>query len=374
MARFSSVSWSIAAVLLVLSLPRATHAQTQVTTCGQAYTGLAYLVGDLDCSSSGEPFAVRLQGGATLDLAGFTLTSSTAGVLCDDQCTVLSSVAGGAIEGAGGFHFGVNAGRARILGVEIRGFQYGIYAFGLRGEDILVEGNERGIECHVRRLLLRRAVVRDNSLNGVIVDGGLSAVRAAISDSTITGNGTNGIVFGSALGKKLVKIDGTEISGNGSSGIADFTVATVRDSVIDGNGAHGLDGFDARIAGSEITGNQQIGVHTVRATLASATVTMNGVGGIGDPQSAPCDLDQKVRTKDSTISLNGEWGIWSCRPQLVASTLSGNGTAAGCGSSLACADVASELAPALSDGATCQTSYVAASGIPGSNWGVCAAD
>ena len=55
-------------------------------------------------------------------------------------------------------------------------------------------------------------------------------------------------------------------------------------------------------------------------------------------------------------------------------TATGNGTGDGCGMTRSCANLMTCRQPKLDSTSSCATSYVNGSGLPGSDWNVCAAD
>ena len=59
---------------------------------------------------------------------------------------------------------------------------------------------------------------------------------------------------------------------------------------------------------------------------------------------------------------------------LKRTTVSGSGGAVECGVTASCADLDTDVLPALKPGAVCETSHVYSSGIPGTSWGICAND
>jgi hypothetical protein len=150
---------------------------------------------------------------------------------------------------------------------------------------------------------------------------------------------------------------------------------------ITGSGEHGVRAtVKVKLIGVTITGSAENGVEahnfaeTAKAVIKNSTITGNAGMGV--------NADKGVQLSGSTVSNNGGHGVRmgesTChRGRLVVkgSNVSGNGTAPACGVSAACADLAScSGPPRLSVGASCGTSYVLGSGIPGSAWGVCSLD
>ena len=75
------------AALFVIAVPElAASEETVVTSCGEVVGRRAVLGADLDCTSH-SGFALSLRRGATLSLAGHTLTARDSGIWCD-RCRV----------------------------------------------------------------------------------------------------------------------------------------------------------------------------------------------------------------------------------------------------------------------------------------------
>ncbi len=136
---------------------------------------------------------------------------------------------------------------------------------------------------------------------------------------------------------------------------------TVREVTVSGNAGHGVDSMSGKVK------------------LEDATITGNGIDGVAAFLS--------VNSMGSTVTGNGRFGI-STRPdgpvpggapcsetgkasfKLNFTTVTGNGTDADCGATLACADVAvCERAPQLRS-SVCGTSHRLESGIPGDTLGL----
>jgi hypothetical protein len=141
-----------------------------------------------------------------------------------------------------------------------------------------------------------------------------------------------------------------------------------------------------RIEGVTLTGNDTglyvvgSGKPTSRAVIRSSTVSDNITEGVRSLGS--------VKATDSTVAGNGMYGIAmglgsqgsffssGGKIALKDSVVTGNGlTHPDCGSMLVCADLATDsVRPRVQGGSACDTSYEVASGMPGSNWGVCSLD
>ena len=179
---------------------------------------------------------------------------------------------------------------------------------------------------------------------GVIVTGnadtGVRAKASAIvSDSTITANGVDGIEADAS-----VKLAGTTVTGNGGDGVRAKKRASLKTSTVSGNGGDGV-----RADGS--------------ATLSESSVADNGGDGV--------HAESRASVKLSSVTGNGFDGARGLKVTLKDATATGNGIDPACGVSDDCADVASELPPAVSAASACDTSRRTEDG---GTWGVCAAD
>ncbi len=365
-------------VTLLLLASEFAAAATEVTACGQTFSGSGFLAADLDCTGF-VGNAVTIDGG-TLDLRGFTLTGGTQnGVACARNCTVLSDPPGGRIDGAGGgvSVFGddlvplapfVNV---RISDVELDGHLAGASATGrltlydstvsnpsdpfaeLSGSSVkLVRTNVASLPgrvvgdrvriidsllaaCGTTECLNGRVTVRNSTVSGS-GDAGIRGTQVSVIDSSVTGNAGSGVAFFG--GPERLRVVRSGITANGGRGISGESAGRVviKDSDVSGNALEGIFELDViSIEGSTITNNGRSGVSTGSTAVFSL-----------------CD----VRISDSTFS--------------------GNGTdLAVCGVSETCADIATcGQAPDLQGTTTCETSYDTDSGFPGTSWGVCSLD
>jgi hypothetical protein len=152
--------------------------------------------------------------------------------------------------------------------------------------------------------------------DGIRHSTGVLTVRNAV----ITGNPRFGIV--SLAGK--VKLQNVTVSGNGIDGVAAYRSVQARDSIVTGNARFGI---SSRPDGTNVEGG------------------------------APCTETAKASIK------------------LHATAVTGNGTGTECGTTAACADLATcGRSPQIVKASSCDTSYVLESGIPGDTLGVCTAD
>jgi hypothetical protein len=200
-----------------------------ITSCEQfvpsGETGV--LMQDLTCPSPPtwpfSPTGVVLDGGASLDLNGFTIRGdgTGVGVSCTAQrvetsrqpCTVTGP---GAVTA---FENGIDGG-----------------GWALVVTDLVVHGNTIGISTpKMRRLVLRRVVARDNLQNGIY------AQRLESEDVVATGNGRRGV--STRVASRIVRLTAT---GNGDEGLH---VGVLRTRVVDST----LIGNDDPTAGFDVT-------------------------------------------------------------------------------------------------------------------------
>jgi len=340
----------IAGVYLLLLSTAPASAQVAVDTCGQVVSDSGVLVADLDCVGVLGPYesAVTLRGGKReLDLAGFTVRGGRYAVECEGNCSVTSSAPGAAIADA---------------------TLFGIYS------------------C--ANLKLENVAISDNGSDGVRVGN-----RGRLANLSLSGNGGSGVSAGS-LGTNCsgepvgrakagaLRLDGVSATNNGRHGvsvggkvklqdtIASFnasrgvfaTQIAARDSTIEGNGAAGLDAGDHQLPGRKMI-------------VRRCSVIDNAWYGIveGDPYS----VLKRFQVRDSEVTGNGWGGIVSkgteVTPEVRNTKAIGNTLGPACSSGL-CGDIATAREPRVDDDVQCDTSYVQGSGVPGTNWGICALD
>jgi hypothetical protein len=200
-----------------------------ITSCEQLVpsgeTGV--LMQDLVCPRPSSwpftPTGVVLDGGATLDLNGFTITGdgSGVGVLCAPQ-RLASSRRPCTVTGPGtlrGFYAGINAAGRLTMTVT----------------DVVVADNTVGILSPLlQRLVATRVTARDNGEEGIWAQGLIT------DDVTATGNGRDGVVA-----FKMARLQRLTATGNGRNGLVlggGRSRTTITDSTLAGNG--GPDDFD----------------------------------------------------------------------------------------------------------------------------------
>ena len=214
-----------------------------------------------------------------------------------------------------------------------------------------ITGGRFGIFCDAKCTILGPGTVTGATFAGLQIFG--TSVRVTGVDIT------NCALFGMQVWKAAVVEGPATISGNGD-GIRAGNVARITNVTITGNY------FAVEVANNVSSGS---------VTVKGSTITANRTG---------LFVQRKVVVTDSTIAGNEQYGIevGGCgngnrpgRAMVKHSTVTGNGTDSECGSTIACADIAScPVPPKLRAGSTCDHSYVLGSGIPGNNWGVCALD
>ena len=366
-------------------------AAATLDACGQTLSGALTLSADLDCPDT---FGVWIQGGGTLDLAGFTLTAQL-GVTCRGEiapCLVVSSVPGDMIVGVGG-----------------KSGAHGIDAWSsLRVEHVTVSGfGGHGVNSH-GRVTIEGSVVTNNQTRGVFAGGDIrisnstvsdnggpgldtnAMQKIAVSDPTISGSGTNGIE-----GAGIITLDGAIVTGNAGDGIAPEGMpgspakVNAKDSTIAANGGDGVDFLAAdplqvqgrlSAANSTFDGNVGDGVRGAgRTRLKGGGAAGNGSAGVRTSSVDGCRVSLVV----ADVTGNGEYGAFlgdaeapcpNGRFKAQRSTLVGNDVSSDCGVTIACADIAAATLPNVVGDSTCEHSYVAGSGLPGSSWGVCGLD
>ncbi len=191
-------------------------------------------------------------------------------------------------------------------------------------------------------------------------------VRCLKGACRIEGPGT---ITGGASGvhsDKATRLIGVTIRDNVGVGVRALKTARIDSSSIRNNGGDGVDADKINAHASELLGNGGDGGHTVRkAILLGCNVTGNAGDGLSSDRLA------KI-SHITTVSGNGLDGIDAGRIMLkrgASATL--NGTAAACGVTEDCDDIATDRLPVVSADALCGTSRDTASGA---SWDVCLND
>jgi hypothetical protein len=220
------------------------------------------------------------------------------------------------------------------------------------------------------------------TLEGHTITGGLVGVYCSgpckiIGPGTVTASSGIGVLsFGRTLRMKEVDVTNHPIMG-----VEPWQSATILGpATISGNAIGVRNGGKVTLRDVTMTGNGRAveaanGAATARAYVFDSTITGNGAGILAD---------RIVKVVDSTVTGNGTFGIRvsggsSCDHKATASikrsTVTGNDTDAGCGTTEVCADVATcQAPPRLAGGAVCDHSYRVGSGNPGEDWDVCTLD
>ena len=217
-------------------------------------------------------------------------------------------------------------------------------------------------------------------MNGHTITGGQVGIHCdaptrIVGPGAVTGTtamGVNGF-------QTIVRVKDVDLTNNAFFGIQCFKNCTIEGGTISGNGVAVRAGGNTKVAGVTITGND-LGIDadnlsTAKALVSNSTISGNNIG---------VRADVLAKLTDSTVSGNGRFGVivgdqQQCERNSLAvvkrSAITGNGTNPGCGTTEACADVATcGVAPRLRVGASCDHSYVNGSGVPGDDWNVCSAD
>ena len=340
----------VAGVAFILSAETSALAQDTVTTCGQLINRSATLANDLDCT--GMTFSVDIQLGATLTLAGHTITGAE--ITCGN-CVIQGP---GTIAGAYGG------------GLVVRTVTSNddIYAYReLTLVDATVNGVAGGYE---------RAYVENCTITGD--DGGKVGVQAnslTMIDSTVTHHGLAGVRCG------VAKISGSTISDNGWNGI-DCGKLTIENSELTGNGfkpdpgglftTFAIDCYTlAKIVGTQITGNKNgvIAEHLVNAGNVVGRVQLTD--SLVDGNEHDGVKSMRVSINNSNVTNNGCVGASGVKKlRFETSVITGNGAAVGCSRPV---DVFSRKTPILKTGASCGTSLGDGENYDES-WGVCSLD
>ncbi|MFN2377253.1 MAG: hypothetical protein ABR538_12000 [Candidatus Binatia bacterium] len=213
-------------LLLALVPTSALAAPEPLTQCGQTVTD-AVLTADLDCSGADGP-AILLAGKANLDLAGFTLTGSTAGaVRCEKRCNV---VGGGSIVAPVGLDTDVefaaavgpgDSGRSRVSvsGINVTGYRVAVGGKRVDVSDVAITSSWTGLSAG-------KKVTATNSTISAC-DMAVNASRVTLTDVTIVNSGR-----GAVNGDRVV-LSGTSISQSGGLGLSAQRLTASNSTVID---------------------------------------------------------------------------------------------------------------------------------------------
>jgi hypothetical protein len=178
-----------------------------------------------------------------------------------------------------------------------------------------------------------------------------------------------GAITGGATGvhsEKNARLIGVTIRDNVGAGVHAVKTARIDSSTVASNGGDGVDADKLNAHGSGFLDNDGDGAHTVRkAALLGCNVTGNAGDGVSSDRLA------KV-SHITTVSENGLDGIDAGRVMLQrGASVTLNGTAAACGVSEECDDIATAYRPVVSADALCGTSRDTTSA---DTWGACLND
>jgi len=212
---------TLAALAFAVCTASAAFSQTSITSCGSIVPprGTGVVANDITCSPS-DPFVVRVDDRAKLDLAGHTLSGGVRGVHCTGKC-VLSSTGGPATIRDADTGLNVTGSRARF-------------------SDLNFDNNSNNILCDVSTTKLRGERVNING-GGQL---GIQAARVHIAGLTITGASPG------------IRAQGTTLEGGSS---------------ITGS-LGGIQGGKVRLVNSTVTGNTPWDLQTLtRPRLTAST-------------------------------------------------------------------------------------------------------
>jgi len=224
--------------LLLVCSPAAAE---PVVSCGQTVTD-GELAADLDCADT-TGFAVIIEVGGSLDLAGYDIVSGNApqwnsggAIFCEGDCDVRGG--GGSIRSAVAPDHGTSTsnvpigvliphprrGRISISDLTITNYAFGVNARRLRVRSVTATDN--GVAIVGKRLRVSKSSFTSN-------DQGASATRILLRNSEVADNG-NGMTTRHAVVRRST-ITGHQIWGVfASDGLAEGTL-TASDSTINGN-------------------------------------------------------------------------------------------------------------------------------------------
>jgi hypothetical protein len=292
-------------------------AAEELTTCDQTLSGSAFLSADLDCSGAGP---ITLAGGK-LNLSGFTLSGGPGEILgCGaSSCTIYSDPPGGSLVGTSTDGLASSMGGAKM-----------------RFRDVTLVSLES--------VSTSRASFRDVAM---IDCEGVNSLHTKMLDVSIAGSAATEGLFTAENKFQAKRVDVTA-TGDYSTRFR-LTVPSFGR----------MKWSDSDLAGARLSGRD--------ITLKRTTVA--GSSGIGVTGNDRCKL------LDAVVRDHAEIGV-SCWARLVLrrSDVTQNGFDPDCGTTIACADLASTELPSIGAGSTCDTSLVLLSGIPGTSWGVCSLD
>jgi hypothetical protein len=334
----------------------------EITSCGLSVAfARAVLIADLDCTGAPSP-TLTLEY-STLDLAGFTLTST---VVCREGCTVTSSLPGGSLVGSL---------RARDANFDDRA------SLTIRGATLSGTANSDGsISCEDAEIVGSLNASKTISVRGSNVQGTVRGEgRVTVVDSSVRSvSGTSFLNGG--LGKITVRRSQVTSSGIGGSAVSvsavdSQIVATVSDAVhVSSAGlSSSISLVRSHVTASAGAGISLSGRGNVRLSETVIENSRRGVVSTGSPAER-----RKVSLVRSSVIGNALDGLRvDGRIQAQLSNVLGNGLDAQCGVTVECADLHASTLPSIRvipGSYECGTSHVLGSGIPGASWGVCLGD
>lgn len=312
-------------------------AQVPVTTCGQTVDD-GVLVADLDCSASSENYAVYVEPGGSVDLAGFTLTSAINGIACLGKCEIFSDAADGTI--VGGDSMIAASGRLYV-------------------HDLVLHAGSIQTQATGR---LERVVIENGAPNATNATLVYAKIGLQIRDSIIR----------DSFGRIRCGWSGPDYKYTGRVRLKDVLIER---GASDAEEEPILSGTVLKVVDSAFADNVGWLLAATRLTLRNSTITgTNGARGIGVSTSGIS------RLVDSTITGSSKFGISSHAATLIRSDVTANGLGPACGVTEPCADIATFERPSLNS-SSCDRSYVLGpneipqgGAVSGVDWDACAAD
>ncbi len=233
--------------------------------------GSYYFTKNLEFSAaSGNAITIN-SGNVTLDLNGFTL-SSTAGVTgaaisCDLNISNIE-IKNGMIAGNTAVTV---SGTPPVWNKNLSGFSTGVYALADRQRNFLISHLQvsgcRIFGIYVGYSSISYSTVSSNGNTGILADNG------SITNSTASRNGNDGIhaEFGS--------VTNSTAETNGYNGIA-ITAGSVSSSTGRGNGNEGIEAYDSSVINSTGSFNSSVGIVATYGSVINSVAYSNDQSGI----------------------------------------------------------------------------------------------
>ena len=247
-------------------------------------------------------------GGVTLDLSGFTLSSTAA--VTGRAISVASGLNNIAIKNGiiTGNTIVTIAGTPRVWTTIAGGFSNGVFytssvARNMTVEHLQVSGcRNSGITANYGRVT--DSTANSNGNDGIIANFG------SVIDSTVTSNALSGIIASSG------SIRNSSANSNAFSGIT-ISSGNIAHSTANSNGTYGISANGGSVANSTAISNDAFGISASNGTVTNSTANSNDTFGIS--------ADNGTIT-NSTARTNGTYGISATNGSVTSCTALGNGT------------------------------------------------